>query len=628
MIPPRKRNLIQRTVLLTLGIIALAPTPFSFGAFSSHPDWLRLLHYKSNWLGQSRSLVDNPQFFLSPHGKYDPQAEWESDLQAFQDLNSPAQCQFPARYRFIKRELGLAIRDIPCPELEAWKSALAVESVTLVFSSAYAHAPASIFGHTFLRLNRKSLPNQKKIDLLDYGVNFAANTQGAENGNPVSYAWNGLLGGYPGYFSLAPYYTKINEYTFVESRDLWEFELHLSQEEIDRLVNHLWELLHFSHFDYFYLDENCSYQLLSLLEVSNPEWDLTNFWIYALPLDTVQRVAEYQSILRVKHRPSLKKILMDQVNSLRRNDHQRFKAIAFDLKNPTPEDSAQTLAAVNSYFFYKKQRNRGELTPDQSRVLKSSLLARSKIQTHDETFSSPEPEPAPIPSLSPLQGHRPIRASLWGGIRDQNAFSEVRLRGGIHDLLNSELGYTEFSQIEIFDLHLRSYFKKSQIRVENFEIFNAISFFPWDSLEQLPSWKMSLRYTTPRDLCSSDCHAWQFSGGIGMSAYLFSRHSIIALLATSRIEAIPGKVPLRGGPGAEAFSLLNWEASQKISLSAQLQTDLFQTQRSKYDWKFEGGYSYSLSSHWEARGTANYRFSPAPQKNSSQELGLGLSYFF
>jgi len=35
-----------------------------------------------------------------------------------------------------------------------------------------------------------------------------------------------------------PYYLKVREYNDMENRDVWEYELNLSPEEIDRLLMH------------------------------------------------------------------------------------------------------------------------------------------------------------------------------------------------------------------------------------------------------------------------------------------------------------------------------------------------------------------------------------------------------
>jgi len=68
------------------------------------------------------------------------------------------QCVFPARYKWLKRELSFDPLEHPeqaCPRLEGWLNELNPERITLVFSSFYMNNPASMFGHTLLRIDTK-----------------------------------------------------------------------------------------------------------------------------------------------------------------------------------------------------------------------------------------------------------------------------------------------------------------------------------------------------------------------------------------------------------------------------------------------------------------------------------------
>ncbi|MFX4232194.1 DUF4105 domain-containing protein, partial [Aliarcobacter butzleri] len=61
-----------------------------------------------------------------------------------------------------------------------------------------------------------------------------------------------------------PYYEKIKEYNNLVQRDVWEYDLNLSQEEINKLVLHTW-VLKDSYANYYFFKENCSYNVLWLL---------------------------------------------------------------------------------------------------------------------------------------------------------------------------------------------------------------------------------------------------------------------------------------------------------------------------------------------------------------------------
>ncbi|MRR37246.1 DUF4105 domain-containing protein, partial [bacterium] len=120
--------------------------------------WEVLLHYRP--LGEEReSLVDDPRFFLSPQGKISPAAELEATLRglfaAGPDGDEHPRCRFPARASWLAEELAIDADRLPpraCPQLDEASAAVNPQSVVLVFPSAHPNGPASMFGHTLLRV--------------------------------------------------------------------------------------------------------------------------------------------------------------------------------------------------------------------------------------------------------------------------------------------------------------------------------------------------------------------------------------------------------------------------------------------------------------------------------------------
>src|SRR5688572_14476038 len=235
--------------------------------------WQALLHYREMWYGGWRSEADGWGFFNAGRiGKIDPERELAATLAAFRlppvpldpkrlEQSQHPQCRFPARWTFLKQALAIDPARFPdqsCPIFERWRQGIAAEKVSLVYASAYLNSPASMYGHTFFRMSRATGEGNP---LLDYIINFAAD---ADTNNGLLYAFKGVAGGFKGRFNTMPYYMKIQEYSNMESRDLWEYELALTPTQIERLVAHAWETGS-THFDYYFLSENCSYFLLGLL---------------------------------------------------------------------------------------------------------------------------------------------------------------------------------------------------------------------------------------------------------------------------------------------------------------------------------------------------------------------------
>src|SRR6185312_4314588 len=282
--------------------------------------WRKLLHFEPQGLfGHLSSQVDSPNFFLAPNGSDNMQSEMAADIRAFwstADAAEPdrARCRFPARYMFIKQSLKSEIHqwpDGPCPRFEKYFDALRGVSVSLVFSSYFLNNPSSAFGHTFLRINKAPAQDGNRYELLDYGINYAANV---DTSNALFYAIKGMFGMFPGTFTSVPYYYKVREYNNAESRDLWEYELNITPAEVDMLVAHLWELGP-SWINYWYLTENCSYHMFTILEAAAPRLNLTGQlkkWV--IPSDTIQVVWNTPGLVKGYYfRPSVRTELFARV---------------------------------------------------------------------------------------------------------------------------------------------------------------------------------------------------------------------------------------------------------------------------------------------------------------------------
>jgi hypothetical protein len=464
---------------------------------AERPEWRKLMHYlpRAAWFG-SRSLIDSPNFFLAPDGKTNLQAELEATLAAFwspleetTEQQNP-QCRFIARRAWLDREIGFDRRRLPlreCPRFNAWVAAMDPKTLTLVFPSAYLNSPASMYGHTLLRVDARDQDDRTR--LLAYTINFAAVT---EETNGLLFAVNGLLGGYPGNYSILPYYIKVREYTHLENRDIWEYELAFTPEEIERVLQHAWELGP-AWFQYFFFDENCSYHLLALLQVARPELDLVApFSWWALPIDTVRETVQRAGLLaRATYRPSQATIVAKRLEGLSGDERDLVQRLSRGearpgdarLKALPAGRAAATLETAYDYVNYRRVTNQS-VVADPAALARELLLARSAID-------APSQAPAiPAPATRPDQGHGTSRAALSAGRRAGRDFLEVRTRASFHDMMDPEPGYTRGAQMEFFSLALRS-LDPGGARIEEFTPIQVLSLAPRDEFFQSRSWRVS-----------------------------------------------------------------------------------------------------------------------------------------
>ena len=453
--------------------------------------WLALGHYRASRVGDGwESDADDPAFFLAANGKANPRAELLATLEALvrpgHDDHHP-QCRFPARSRWLQEHLRFRLPDRRCNALREWREMLQAHAVTLVFPTAYLNSPSSMFGHTFLRLDR---PNQTDDNaLLAYTINYAAE---AVDENELFYAYRGLFGGYPGSIGFRPYYDKVKEYRDWENRDIWEYRLNLTPLEVEQLVDHTWEIKPI-RFDYFFIGENCSYRLLSLLDVARPGLKLrSRFPLRAIPADTVRAIVAAGLVLDTRYRPSAATTLDNHRRQLNATERRVARKLGDGeilpdegmLKTMAPSRQA---AILETAYEFTRYRAVDEKLPRES-TAKSSLAllrARSRID------GSAALQPPARPDVRDDEGHGPMAAGIGFGYYDHRAYGELRLRSAYHDLTDPWPGYRAGAQIRFLDGALR-YTEDSRLQLERLDALSISSISPRSDFIKPISWSFNL----------------------------------------------------------------------------------------------------------------------------------------
>lgn len=507
--------------------------------------WLRLGEWRPRLLGRGVvSDADGSGFFLSPDGRHEPESELRATLAAVllpfapgDDGSSHAQCLFPARSRFLFDSLGLEAKGVarhPCPRLAEWKRKLDAEAVSLVFASSYMNNAASMFGHTFLRFHSRS--NRDGRELLDYGVSFFANT-GRDGGVP--FALYGLAGKYPGYFSLAPYHETLKEYANLEGRDVFEYELALSPAEVERLVERLLELER-THFDYWFLDENCSYRLLAALEAARPDLDLLSGFLYeVIPADSVRAVTAAPGLVRaIRYRPSLTTKFRASVAALDDSERAWVTKLA--------RASAPELASARS------ELDRSRLPVRRAAILDATLpyvdvgsardpeAARERafqLRTWRASLAMPSEVPEPAPPPRPEEGHDPAFLAAGFGQRDGRSYQDAQFRFAYHDLLSHAAGYLDDTQLEVLRVRARFYEEASAPRLEELQVLDLISLQPSDRFFRPPAWRVRLGLERPPDRPLVDGLAFALGGGPGFALEPWAGRLLVFSFVQAHAEA-------------------------------------------------------------------------------------------
>ncbi len=513
---------------------------------SQSKKWHRLLHYYTDWLGRYKSDIDEGQFFLSPDGKQNPLAELKATIQAVNSnqeigpLKQSPRCTFQARYSFIAESLNLKIPDKKCDKYEGFIQRFnQPQKAYLVFSAAYSGNPASMFGHLFLRIG-----SSKRNGLLDKGINFAAQVPADEN--PLAFFYFGVFGGYYGSWSMQTYYEKINEYVKSENRDLWEYEINFTEKDVRFLIDHIWELETSGLTDYYFFDENCAYQMMRLLEVARPEWDLTKHTIYVIPGEILKNLYSNDQIVReVYYRPSLRKKLMHQYQMSSVEEQKIVLEVINNKKDITTISQVSIADTLSTYFDFRRQLKKGKLSDEEKEKWNQVKIRRSQFGSNKDDGDAAK---LISPETRPDLGHDAFSISpIFGAeetLESRTSYFGFKIKSAYHDLLNRELGYKRFSEIQFPWIELRYRTENKHFFVEELGGIKVVSLTPYHSLDQNFSWKMGIAYTSAKDFGCLECRYLTWDAGIGFSYLGWSEDLIFYNLFSLRMEA--GENFLRG----------------------------------------------------------------------------------
>jgi hypothetical protein len=530
--------------------------------------WLALLHYGKSFTGEYKSKIDDKKFFTSPVGRFDPEAELESTLRSFflkdaKDGQSSV-CRLPARYAWLAERLHIDQTQLPaasCSERDTSLAAIEAKTAVLVFPVGHINSPASMFGHTLIRIDGSS-----KSNLISYAVNYsAANT----DSNGLAYAWKGLTGMYKGYYSLMPYYDKVREYNDLEHRDMWEYKLNLTELEVKRMLDHIWELQKIES-SYYFLDENCSYNLMFLIEVARPELQLTDkVGFFVLPSDTVRIFMENGIIDEVKYRASqgtkIRKIisLLDPAGqkiahdiSFQSDDPARLKSLPV-----TTIEKIKILDLATGFVQFRFSRK--EIEKDAySRSYFKILSERSLLGPAPEDLYLVE-EPA-----RPDAGHGTTKISVATGVHMGELFGELNVRPEFHALLDPDQGFLPGAQIKFLDSAVRFSDGSERFYLKSLHIIDIISIAPRDRFFKPVSWKVNTGFDREMLRDGREHLIYRLNTGGGFS-YASPFGGILYLL---------GELDINAGPEFSAFVAaapgLSLGATEQLSSSTKLLLNL------------------------------------------------------
>lgn len=529
--------------------------------------WQRLVYYEHHVTRGWVSQADDEAFFNAPNGKHDPKAELLATLDVFlkpvnSNKSAHAICRFPARFSWLSKRLSNLANHAPslvCKEFDDWLNKIQPASATLVFPSAYINSPSSMFGHTLIRVD--SAKHAAHTDILGHSISYAAQMPDKVSG--WAYIKGGLFGGYPGFMYEATYYDKIIEYNDIEARDIWEYPLALTPEQLSFLMKHVWELQKV-RFDYYFFDENCALRLLNILDIAVPNLNSSDgFSTHAIPSDTVRALSKTDILMTPSYRPSALTELKIRKRQFSAKEQRFILKLALSdqaaesILNESlasNEKKAQMMDFAFDYLRYLARRDPFNKKKHGDRSIKL-LSLRSRL---------PKIEPEVIPPpVSPENGHGTARLALSSG---QIAHQDVRrlaIRPAFHDVTDDDRGYVKGAQIDFLSLYGRYLHQQEELQLERFELIDIKALSPRDRFFKPLSWGINLGWRRV-DEASAPMH-FGVKGGGGVTQEVASWMDV-SVLAKTDIRVPSDFEKLDIGAGAHVSALVSLPFHSKLRL--------------------------------------------------------------
>jgi hypothetical protein len=521
---------------------------FSLSAFAQKDlafsnKWLRLLHYKKTFLGTYESQADGMGFFLTKNGKTDPEGELKAAIEQFGSTLVPDDdhpiCKFPLRYKWLNEQLGRPWKAdlMGCKSYVDFFSKLAAKRASIVFSSYYLSNPNTAFGHTLMRFSR--FEDKNETEMLDYGINYSAQV---DTDNLLVYGVKGIFGGFKGEFAAIPYYYKIREYSDMEFRDLWSYDLKLSVPQILEMIDHIWELGS-TDFDYYYFQENCSYHLLTILEVALPEKKLTDHYqLFAIPADTVRLLQREGLIEEGKRRESTYSRLVRKSRRLNSKELELSRKIAENSKdtkkligNDSSDSAANVLDVALEAFDYFNAEKILKDHPETKEAKHHILKARAthpKITEDDSTLTNKYDSPA--------LGHAPTKLSLFENYTNREGkATRFEIRSSLHDLLDPPQGTLKEAQLEMARISIElkdKYYTDQKLILDQFAVF-SIRNYPEQNFWASPfSWEAEGGLKQMKRWGCFDCPGGYLSLSAGNSVTILNERILLSVLLNGEVN--------------------------------------------------------------------------------------------
>ncbi len=469
--------------------------------------WKNLLHTKEN-----NPSINHPSFLLS-FGNFTLKNELTMTIESFFNSkkkgdNHPI-CKYPARYLWIKKQLNLTDNKFPNVECKAFNTYLkktSSDNIKLVFVSENITNPSSMMGHVFFKISGKDIEKKER----EHAVSFFTVI---DTINIPSLLIKSTITGMKGFFVLRPYKEQLNRYLKEENRNIWEYDLNLSEEDKQLLYYHFWELKDVK-IKYLFTGFNCATIVYDMLSMNSKELNKNNH-LWLTPKDVIKDAKKNKIIGNVSLKASdhwTIKMLLDQLewtdsNYLKMANYKNIEAFDTYIFSSNQKTRLLEEKLMSTYIQYRQNKNTLE-----KKALKSLKLKKANVGLDMSNYKNP------------LNTFNDTQASLSFLQKNNKENFKVTFLPASHTLYDDNREYFGESDLRIMELEVL--FNKEQIDIDTFNLYSMKSLLPRDTFTGGISTSFELNYESHYTKELTEYKAYNLSGGMG---YTFALHDDIFL---------------------------------------------------------------------------------------------------
>ncbi len=528
-------------------------------AIYTKPEWSALLH-----VDQDKPYINDAHFLLSLPN-FSVKNELILDLKTILNplTHDEFICKFPARTLWLQQQLQLEpISFTQCTDFTNYLDNAPVDQIKLVYVAENITQPSSMMGHVLLQLSGLNKNNKH----VDHAVSFYTDVSGI---NAPKFMFQALVTGKKGYFSLTPLNEKLERYHHQEQRNIWTYDLNLTDEQKQRIQYHIWELKT-APLTYYFKGYNCATLTHFVLATTGNQKIINSFGAILSPLDIAKSVDAAQIVKSTTLSPSdtfAIRMLTDQYDSV----WQKNLKAAID-NNSLTTLIEKTASPVDQFVMYQVASRYRDFLQDQGRL---QAIGNSQDQQLEESKPFVRDFVIDLSQYkNPLKAPNDSQLSIGAGYDNQQHVLKLDYLPTAQKLEDDNSQSASEHELLLGNVGLKYLMQTHQLKIDYINLYSMSSLIPVDVFTGVISGQLSLTYAPRFDSSMRERQSTTLEGGAGLTKQLMPNLTVSALLLGG-VDYFDYQVQAHVSPSLTAIANERWDMKSIIQYQRIYSTEQF-----------------------------------------------------